>query len=71
MEQLQSFVSSQDLSGLTELWKHFQLKLFRRLESQQAAAVRKLETSLFKLYCCTCVTARYKVMHCLQWDGYG
>ena len=58
VDQLSQYVTNHDLTGLTELWKHLQTKIFCRLETQRLITVRKLENSLLKLYLVTCVQTK-------------
>ena len=58
VDQISQTISSHDLSGLLELWKHFDTKLYSRLETHRLAGVRKLENSLYKLYIVSCVQSK-------------
>ena len=58
VEQLSQSIASHDLSGLLELWRHLDTKLFSRLETHRLAGVRKLENSLYKLYIVSCVQSK-------------
>ena len=58
VDQFSQYVTNHDLSGLLELWKHLQTKIFSRLETQRLSTVRKLENSLLKLYLVTCVQTK-------------
>ena len=72
LEQLNGFIASHDLSGLLELWRHLDSRIFTRLEATRCQAplstvscslprtpaVRKLENSLLKLYAVTCVSSK-------------
>ena len=58
VDQLSSFVNSHDLNGLLDLWRHLDSRIFTRLETSRAPAVRKLENSLLKLYAVTCVSTK-------------
>lgn len=58
LDQINQLVVSHDLLGLTELWKHFETKIFSRLESNKVAAVRKLENSILKLYAVNCIQSK-------------
>jgi hypothetical protein len=51
-------MSQSDLTGLRETWHHLNTKVFSRLESQSAAAVAKLETSVLKLYLVNCIQTK-------------
>ena len=75
LEQISSFISSHDLTGLLELWKHLDSRIFTRLEASRyeppqstiftwprTPAVRKLENSLLKLYAVTCVSTKYSTL---------
>ncbi|CAL1527973.1 unnamed protein product [Lymnaea stagnalis] len=50
MEQIWSLLSGYDLQGLREYWRYLNQRLFSRLEQRYAPSVRKLESSLLKLY---------------------
>ena len=50
MEHLNVCVTSQDLGGLREYWSFLDRRLFSRLDTALAPAVRRLETSLLRLY---------------------
>ena len=58
VDQFSQYVTNHDLSGLLELWKHLQTKIFSRLETHRLSTVRKLENSLLKLYLVTCVQTK-------------
>lgn len=58
LDQINQLVVSHDLVGLTELWKHFETKIFSRLESNRVSAVRKLENSILKLYAVNCIQSK-------------
>jgi len=58
LDQINQLVVSHDLAGLTELWKHFETKIFSRLESNRVSAVRKLENSILKLYAVNCIQSK-------------
>jgi len=58
LEQINQLVVSHDLAGLTELWKHFETKIFSRLENTRVSAVRKLENSILKLYAVNCIQSK-------------
>ena len=58
VDHIQQSISSHDLQSLLELWKHFESKLFSRLETPRLAAVRKLENSLYKMYAVSCVQSK-------------
>jgi len=58
LDQVNQLVVNHDLLGLTELWKHFETKIFSRLESNKVAAVRKLENSILKLYAVNCIQSK-------------
>jgi len=58
VDHIQQSISSHDLQSLLELWKHFESKLFSRLETPRLAAVKKLENSLYKLYAVSCVQSK-------------
>ena len=50
MEQIWTLLSGYDLPGLREYWKYLNQRLFSRLEQRYASSVRKLESSVLKLY---------------------
>ena len=50
METLHSHINNHDLTGLRGYWQFLDQRLFSRLEQTYAPSVRKLETSLLKLY---------------------
>ncbi|XP_005100741.1 WD repeat-containing protein 91 [Aplysia californica] len=50
MEQIWTLLSGYDLPGLREYWRYLNQRLFSRLEQRYASSVRKLESSLLKLY---------------------
>ena len=54
VDQFSQHITNHDLTGLIELWKHLENKIFLRLETQRLVTVRKLENSLLKLYLVTC-----------------
>jgi len=54
LETFSHLISSHDLPGLLELWRHFETKLFILLDSSKTSHVKKLETSLLKLYLVSC-----------------
>ena len=58
VDQISQSISSHDLSGLLDLWKHFDTKIFSKLETNRLAAVRKLENSIYKLYAVQCVQSK-------------
>ena len=58
VDQINQSISSHDLSGLLDLWKHFDTKIFSKLETNRLAAVRKLENSIYKLYAVQCVQSK-------------
>ena len=58
VEQINQSITTHDVNSLIELWKHFETKLFCRLETHRLAAVRKLENSLYKLYAVSCVQSK-------------
>lgn len=58
VEQIGSLISSQDLTGLRELWAHLETKLFARLDPIQSVQVTKLESGLLKLYVVNCFQNR-------------
>jgi len=58
LDQINQLVVSHDLVGITELWKHFETKIFSRLESNRVSAVRKLENSILKLYAVNCIQSK-------------
>jgi len=58
VDHIQQSISSHDIQSLLELWKHFESKLFSRLDTPRLAAVRKLENSLYKLYAVCCVQSK-------------
>ena len=58
VDQFSSFINSHDLSGLLDLWRHLDSKIFTRLEASRVPAVRKLENSLLKFYAVTCVSSK-------------
>ena len=55
VDQFSQSINNHDLTGLLDLWKHLETKIFLRLETQRLVTVRKLENSLLKLYLVTCV----------------
>lgn len=50
MEQIWTLISGYDLQGLRDYWKYLNHRLFSRLEQRYNSSVRKLESSLLKLY---------------------
>ncbi|KAK0044148.1 WD repeat-containing protein 91 [Biomphalaria pfeifferi] len=50
MEQIWTYLSNFDLQGLRDYWRYLNQRLFSRLEQRYALSVRKLESSLLKLY---------------------
>jgi len=58
LDQINQLVVTHDLPGLTELWKHFETKIFSRLETNKVSAVRKLENSILKLYAVNCIQSK-------------
>ena len=58
VDQISQHISSHDLPGLLDLWKHFDTKLFSRLDTQKAAGVKKLENSVYKFYVVSCVQSK-------------
>ncbi|KAJ8317213.1 hypothetical protein KUTeg_005117 [Tegillarca granosa] len=50
IEQLQSYVTSYDLSSLYDYWTYLNHRLFSRLEQRYMSSVRKLEVGLLKYY---------------------
>lgn len=50
IEQLMQLITSYDLSGIRELWAHFDNHIFTKLESHFAPSVKKLENAVLKLY---------------------
>lgn len=50
VEQLQSYVTSYDLSSLYDYWAYLNHRLFSRLEQRYMSSVRKLEVGLLKYY---------------------
>ncbi|GFR95079.1 WD repeat-containing protein 91 [Elysia marginata] len=51
MEQIWSLLAVYDLQGLRDYWRYLNQRLFARLEQQRyAPSIRKLESSLLKLY---------------------
>ncbi|KAH9503206.1 WD repeat-containing protein 91 [Bulinus truncatus] len=50
MEQIWTYLASFDLQALREYWRYLNYRLFSRLEQRYALSVRRLESSLFKLY---------------------
>ncbi|XP_059171646.1 WD repeat-containing protein 91-like [Physella acuta] len=50
MEQIWTLISGYDLQGLRDYWKYLNYRLFSRLEQRYSSSVRKLESSLLKLY---------------------
>jgi len=58
LDQINQLVVTHDLTGLTELWKHFETKIFSRLENNKVSAVRKLENSILKLYAVNCIQSK-------------
>jgi len=58
LEQINCYISTHDLTGLLELWKHFDVRLFSKLETRRIVAVKKLENSLLKLYVVNCIQTK-------------
>jgi len=54
VDQFSQYITNHDLTGLIQLWKDLETKIFLRLENQRLVTVRKLENSLLKLYLVTC-----------------
>ena len=50
MEHLSALLFGYELPALREYWKYLNQRLFSRLEQRYASSVRKLESSLLKLY---------------------
>ncbi|KAK3782253.1 hypothetical protein RRG08_048710 [Elysia crispata] len=51
MEQIWSLLAVYDLQGLRDYWRYLNQRLFARLEQQRyAPSIRKLESSILKLY---------------------
>ncbi|CAL4113265.1 unnamed protein product, partial [Meganyctiphanes norvegica] len=50
VDQVVSHIQTYDLSGLRELWAHLDTRIFTRLPHSLSSCVRKLETSLLRLY---------------------
>ncbi|KAL1494765.1 hypothetical protein ABEB36_010311 [Hypothenemus hampei] len=50
IEQIMQYISNYDLSGLRELWAHFETHIFNKLESNYTQTVKKLENAVLKLY---------------------
>ncbi|XP_052772488.1 WD repeat-containing protein 91-like isoform X1 [Mya arenaria] len=50
IDQLQSCISTYDLSNLRDYWNFLNARLFARLEQRYMVSVRKLEVGLLKLY---------------------
>jgi len=48
-------ISSYDLNTLLDTWKHFDNNIFSKIDPAKANSVRKLESSLLKLYLINCV----------------
>ena len=53
-----SLINGHDLTGLIELWNHFESKLFNRLDPIQSSAVSRLEAGLLKLFVINCIQSR-------------
>ncbi|KAF2365456.1 LIS1 motif, partial [Trinorchestia longiramus] len=49
-DQIMSHIQTYDLQGLRDLWNHFDRRLFVRLRPSMQPYVRKLETSVLRLY---------------------
>ena len=54
VDQFSQYITNHELTGLIQLWKDLETKIFLRLENQRLVTVRKLENSLLKLYLVTC-----------------
>jgi len=50
MDILHTHINNHDLTGLREYWHFLDQRLFSRLEQTYTPSIRKLETSLLKLY---------------------
>lgn len=50
MDQLCAYITSYDLVSLRDAWAHLDQRVFSRLEHQFTPAIRKLESSLLKMY---------------------
>ncbi|XP_059482085.1 WD repeat-containing protein 91 [Neocloeon triangulifer] len=50
VDQIVLYVNFYDLTSLRELWAHLDQRMFSKLESHFAPAIRKLETSVLKYY---------------------
>ena len=50
MDILHTHINNHDLAGLREYWEFLDQRLFSRLEQSYTPSIRKLETSLLKLY---------------------
>ncbi|XP_018018798.1 WD repeat-containing protein 91 [Hyalella azteca] len=49
-DQIMSYIQTYDLQGLRDLWNHFDRRIFTRLSPSMQPYVRKLETSVLRLY---------------------
>ncbi|XP_054258850.1 WD repeat-containing protein 91 [Macrosteles quadrilineatus] len=50
VDQIMQYIYTCDLNGLRELWGHLEQKMFSKLENEFTSAIRKLESSILKLY---------------------
>lgn len=50
VDQLMQYIYNYDLTSLRELWGHLDTRMFCRLESHFAPAIRKLENAVLKMY---------------------
>eukprot|EP00088_Acartia_fossae_P064642 TRINITY_DN7959_c2_g1_i2.p1 TRINITY_DN7959_c2_g1~~TRINITY_DN7959_c2_g1_i2.p1 ORF type:complete len:710 (-),score=131.14 TRINITY_DN7959_c2_g1_i2:81-2210(-) len=58
VESLNQCISSYDLAALLDNWKHFENHIFSKIDPSKASSVRKLESSLLKLYLINCIQNR-------------
>lgn len=50
MDYIWTLLADYNLTGLREYWRYLNQRLFSRLDQRYSASVRKLESSLLKLY---------------------
>ncbi|KAL1132581.1 hypothetical protein AAG570_010533 [Ranatra chinensis] len=50
IDQFLQFIATYDLTSLRDLWSHMDQKMFSKLEHEYTQGIRKLESSLYKLY---------------------
>lgn len=50
VDQFTAMIAAYDLSGLRDLWNHYDISLFERMEHHFMPAIKKMENSILRMY---------------------